>query len=214
MEEPARIVVSLPDGEASTGDVNADRLLVTLPETITISLDQPSGTEPRRPTRRSKKVVVALVVLLLVGAAAVGAYVAIHRAAPPNPLTVTLPGHLSQATATRAYLTGPGSRLVGLVNEAPALGRQKSNRSCNAFASHKLDPLGSPSALLLEADGVPNPAVRAALLNELNAVATYVGDCSSQHDLSDSRTDLRFTTIIAERFLARIHVTSSKETLA
>ncbi len=219
MDEQPRIVVTLPGEDAPVEAAHTERMVVTMPGTLTVAFDAPDHPDSALAidlsapgsgrSRRVRTIAAAGAVLLLL--AGLGTWFFVARSSTPvNPATVALPTHPAQAAATKAYLTGTNARLISLIEDAASLESQETKPTCLSLATRILDPLGSPAQLLTAAEGIPNMTMRAAVLNELNAFAHYLSSCEQSQNLTAPRTQLKFSTVVAQRLLAELHISAIK----
>ena len=83
--------------------------------------------------------------------------------------------------------------LVRFTGDAISLQSISDVARCRTFASGTLDKVGSPHDLLAMADLIPDPSVRAALINEMDATALYLQACEAGAGWAMQRTHCTFT---------------------
>jgi hypothetical protein len=146
-----------------------------------------------------------LVALILVGGGGAAWYWWTTRDALADPTTVALPDQTADGTVLVDYFTGPGAPLLTVLDQTSTVNQDPTTDDCTATATG-LDQAGQPDALLGAANNVPDPGVRDAAVNHLDAVAQYLSACGTADQSADQATRVQFTATIFDRLLTRAGV--------
>ena len=152
-------------------------------------------------TRRVVGVLVSLAVLVAAGGGYAVWYHG-HHGQIADPKTVPLPSSQASPAVVSAYFAQHGTALRTLLRDTTNLPPDATAGSCNATAAI-LSPLGSPRALVDAAIGIPDPGLRDAATNHVQAVITYLGRCGTSADLSGAAKQVSFTATVFARLLQR-----------
>jgi hypothetical protein len=134
-------------------------------------------------------------VVVVAGAAACSST---SKAAGPTPHP---PSATTTSTASaRAYLTGAGSAIVTVerASQDLAAGTRPSRAACTAFLARASSIIGAP-AWARAVRGVPDPALRAAIVADLNDKVFLARACVSTTGLNESADERRVYRLYRDR---------------
>jgi hypothetical protein len=155
------------------------------------------------PTRA--RVAAGVVVIILAAGAAVLAYRHLHRPALADPQTVQLPAQTATSRGLQRYFTAGGRPMVRLLRDTRSLSRTGTKATCSTIAA-RLDHIGTPAALTSSAVNTPDPNVRDAAVNHVQAVQSYLSDCGVKKDVAADAKEAQFTATVLSRLLERAGV--------
>ena len=143
-------------------------------------------------------------VLLVLALAGGGFYWYKHHQASlqADPATTSLPAQTASSASLQNYFAGRGKGLLILLHATNSLPSTPTKAACVDIAK-KITHGGTPKQMSDEAVSIPDPTVRDASLNHLQAVQQYLATCSAIKDLTLQAKQTHFTSVILTRLLGR-----------
>lgn len=143
-----------------------------------------------------------VVFVVLIAGVGVATYLYLTRDALADPATADLPPQKAESMALRDYFLGLGAPLLVVLDQTSELPAEATTDACTQVAAG-LDEAGSPDSILAVANGVPDPALRDATVNHLDAVADYLADCGTAETIAEQAERANFTSTVLNRMLIR-----------